>query len=773
MKNSSLLRLIAALGLCALIFTACSRDPNVRKQKYFESGQRYFAEAKYREAAIQFRNALQVDNTFAAAHYQLAQTYLKLQDGQHAYIEIGRTLELDPDNYKAHADMANLLTADYESTSNAVDLTNAKQHTDLLLAKRPNDPETHLAVANLLNAEKQYDQAIAEIQKAIALAPNRGDSYLSLAMLQTRAGQFDAAEASYKKAIDLNATAANPHVALAAFYQSRDRYAEAEQQVQSAISADPKNLDARAAMAKLYISEGKKKEAEALLQQVKRDFPKNSTGYRMLGDYYFAEGDYDKALGEYASLHDEHPKDAQVTKNYVQLLIIKSRLDDADKVNEALLSSSKVKDEDAMVFRGEIQLGRHKTSDAVQTFQSVVTTDPDMAMAHYQLGLALSELGQFDRAAGEWQQAIHLQPTMVDADRALAQLSLRNGDMPGVEQYAGEIIRLQPASADGYVLRSISLMARSRFAAAETDAQRAISMAPQAGAGYIAMGNLNFMQQKYSVAESWYEQALRHDPNSIDGMSGLTKIYLAQKQPDRAVARIKTQIAASPNNDGFYDLLGSVLFSKKDFQGAESALNQAVQLNKNNVDAYVKLGQTQTAMGELDKALATYKAGAAANPREALFYVLSGGVYERKHDLENAKSAYQTALQLKPDDPGASNNLAYVLLETNGSIDTALQLAQNARRGLPESPEAADTLGWALYQKGVYASAISMFQEAIKLGEKSKRAENPTYHYHLGLAYAKADKPALARQHLEHVLKLDPNYSGAADVKKELAQLKS
>jgi len=43
----------------------------------------------------------------------------------------------------------------------------------------------------------------------------------------------------------------------------------------------------------------------------------------------------------------------------------------------------------------------------------------------------------------------------------------------------------------------------------------------------------------------------------------------------------------------------------------------------------------------------------------------------------------------------------------------------------------------------------------------------------LGLAYQKTDQPGLARQQLERVLKIDPNYSGAADVKKQLAQLKS
>jgi tetratricopeptide (TPR) repeat protein len=85
----------------------------------------------------------------------------------------------------------------------------------------------------------------------------------------------------------------------------------------------------------------------------------------------------------------------------------------------------------------------------------------------------------------------------------------------------------------------------------------------------------------------------------------------------------------------------------------------------------------------------------------------------------------------------------------------------------------ADTLGWAFYQKGVYQSAISMFEEAIKLAARHKEPDNATYHYHLGLAYAKASQPALAIENFERVLKIDPNYSDAADVKKQLAQLKS
>jgi len=40
------------VSLIAVLLSACSLDPNARKQKYFRSGQDYFAKGKYQEAAL-------------------------------------------------------------------------------------------------------------------------------------------------------------------------------------------------------------------------------------------------------------------------------------------------------------------------------------------------------------------------------------------------------------------------------------------------------------------------------------------------------------------------------------------------------------------------------------------------------------------------------------------------------------------------------------------------------------------------------------------------
>ena len=84
------------LFVAVALLAGCHGDPNVRKQKYLESGKRYSAEGKYREAAIQFSNALKVDKNYPDAHYALAQAYVHLGQFSAAYGELARTVDLQP-----------------------------------------------------------------------------------------------------------------------------------------------------------------------------------------------------------------------------------------------------------------------------------------------------------------------------------------------------------------------------------------------------------------------------------------------------------------------------------------------------------------------------------------------------------------------------------------------------------------------------------------------------------------------------------------------------
>jgi tetratricopeptide (TPR) repeat protein len=105
------------------------------------------------------------------------------------------------------------------------------------------------------------------------------------------------------------------------------------------------------------------------------------------------------------------------------------------------------------------------------------------------------------------------------------------------------------------------------------------------------------------------------------------------------------------------------------------------------------------------------------------------------------------------------------MIEHGESVNVALTLAQTARRGLPNLPNSADTLGWAYYHNGAFSVAAPLFEDAVK-----KVPENLAYHYHLGLAYQKLNDLVRARTEFEKTINLDPKSALANEARRALSQ---
>ncbi len=770
MSRSVAFRLLLSCMLLASLLTGCTRDPNARKQKYFDSGEKYFAEGKYREAVIQYSNAVQIDPRFAQAHYQLAQSYLKLGDKQRAFNALSRTTDLDPNNYGAHTDLANLLSSVRRSdnTADPDALQKAKPHLDIIREKQPNSPETHEAWSNYYSAQNNLGAAMQEAQQAINLNPSRSESYLVMAILQDKSKFFDRAESNYKKAVEVDPKSMNARLLLGSHYQTLGQLAQAEEQFRNAITVDPKDAAPRAALEFVLLQQGKKDETEAFLKQTKKDLPDNAATYSLLGDFYVNTGDFDKGVAEYGTLYSDHPKDIHIKKNYIQLLILKNRFDEAAKLNNEILKS-RPNDVEGLIYKGQILLGKNDSAGAVESLQAAIHSDSDNSVAHYQLGLAYAQERNIGRAEQEWREAVRLQPSLTDAQLHLADLEFSRGETDATLQTAEQIISTRPYLPNGYILRAAVELQTQKLADAQHDAEEANKRAPQNPTPYIQLGTAQLAQKHYPEAEKFYQQALEKDPSSSAGLNGLMRTYIGQKEIDKAIAAANSQIAKSPNSN-LYDLLGTALYElKKDYPGAEAALRKAVELDKSNIDALQKLGKVQVLKGNTDQAIALYQQSIKDNPHEVGFYILAGELYESKQNWDQAKAMYQQALGISPDNPLASNNLAYVILEQGGNVDVAMNMAQTARRAMPNSGSFADTLGWAYYQKGVYQSAINQFQEALRLNDKNGSPDDAVVHYHLGLAYQKANQKALARQQLEKAVKLQPEN---ADARKALSELR-
>ncbi|MGB9491543.1 MAG: tetratricopeptide repeat protein, partial [Terriglobales bacterium] len=137
--TTSHFRYVAA-AICLLgVLTACS-NPQKAKLKYLESGQRYFEKGQYREAGIQFQNALHLDSHLATAHYRMALVDLKLGQWPDAYQELSTTIQNEPHNYAARLEMAKLMIFGHQ-------YPDAKEQLDLLVQKEPNNPDVYLTLA--------------------------------------------------------------------------------------------------------------------------------------------------------------------------------------------------------------------------------------------------------------------------------------------------------------------------------------------------------------------------------------------------------------------------------------------------------------------------------------------------------------------------------------------------------------------------------------------------------------------------------------------------
>src|SRR5438105_4065664 len=90
------LRALPVFFLALLVALAAScTSPEKAKAEHLRRGEEFLKERRWQEASIEFRNALQIDDNLAAAHWGLAQSYEQLGRGGEFVEELQRTVKLD------------------------------------------------------------------------------------------------------------------------------------------------------------------------------------------------------------------------------------------------------------------------------------------------------------------------------------------------------------------------------------------------------------------------------------------------------------------------------------------------------------------------------------------------------------------------------------------------------------------------------------------------------------------------------------------------------
>jgi Flp pilus assembly protein TadD len=732
------------LLLAAALVAGCSGNPKVLKEKYLESGKRYNAEGKYREAMIQFSNAIKIDKNFAAAHYELSQTYVRMGDFWEAYTELQHTVDLQPTNYTARLNLGNLLLAGNKPDQ-------AEVQANIVLKAQPNNPDVHALLSAIAVKHKDKVKALAEIHRALELDPKRAIFHENLALLLSGDPANSAlVEQELKTAAGLEKKSVNAQVLLSDFYMRQQRWPEAVQASQSAISADPKNIIARETLAQAYFEQGNRAAGEQVLRQASEDLSGNPQGVRLLADYYVASGQREKAKDEFARLAAKYPSDLALQEAYVRALLQTGDSATARTLVEDLLKKHS-KDPEVVALHAIVLIQQGNAGDAVNALQGAVRDSPQDAFLQFWLGKAALANGQSDLAERSFQEAIRLSPSNFEAQNALARIAAQRGDRGLLSTMADKMIATAPHLAAGYVWRAYVESRYNEEDKAEADLKTAIAMAPRDGEGYLALGKLRFGQKRYAEGDALVEQALKCDPDSVEALRLLVSYDLFMKQPDKALALINAQIEARPKNSGFYDLLAQYQVQNKKLPEAVASARKAIQINSRDPEAVMLYAQIEVMTGQTADAISVWQQWITAHPADAGAYSILGTLEDSSGNVSLAESYYRKALQIQSTQPIAANNLAYLMLEHGGDVDVALTLAQTARQALPDSPETADTLAWAYYHKGIYGFARDLLEDAVKTDPN-----DASMHYHLGMVYTKLQSKSDAETQLKRAISLQP-----------------
>ncbi len=155
-------------------------------------------------------------------------------------------------------------------------------------------------------------EAVPAYRELLQLEPNNAEAHLALGELLAAQKDFPGAEAELKQATTLDPKLAAGWAALTNVYLQEKKYADGESALRSYLQQDPANTSAHLQLARLLAAEGKSDEAVSEAQLGAKGGVPDAATARAIASIYYAAARYDDAAALYRQLVAQQPRDAEL-----------------------------------------------------------------------------------------------------------------------------------------------------------------------------------------------------------------------------------------------------------------------------------------------------------------------------------------------------------------------------------------------------------------------------------------------------------------------------
>jgi tetratricopeptide (TPR) repeat protein len=708
----------------AFATSGCGQVQEFRKGRHLKAAERYVSEKKYKEAAIEYRNALRLDPNDLETLKKLG---IALYDGGQlgaAFPALKRFHDQSPADSEAGLRLGTIYLM-----GRAPD--KAREIASAALEKEPRNLQALLLLAEAADSPELIEDAIRRLEENRAALGEPDRVSRALGVLYARKRDVPKAEEAFKAAVSSKPDSPEAHLALARLHLGKRELEAAEKEFKAAAELAPPGSFARLQLADFYLLTRRVDDAKRELQTITSEAPDAFPAWLRLAEMAFAEQRYDDAQQALDPVLKANPEDAT-----------------------------------GLLIQTRIYLAKRETDKAVEIATRLASKNPAMALAHHTLAMAQLQAGNPALALSAAKDAVARAPLYTDAVLLAAELEMQSGDtlaaINGLKSYTQQ----QHRDPRGWEALGLAYLRTKDPAMAIQAFARAGEAAPNSPRVPYLTGLALRVQGKKTEARREFERALAMAPRFVDPLTQLASMSFADNRPEEAISRIQRQAMLEPKAGEIQYLLGRAYQATKDTAQAEAALRKAAELNPNLSAAYVSLGQLYGISKEYDRSIEQLDKVLATNPEQPAALMMWSVAQQMKGEKAKAKDGYERLLKTNPRFAPAANNLAWMLAESGEDLPRALLLAQSARDAAPEDPQIADTFGWILYKQGAYPRAAAILKEAAE-----KLPDNPEVLYHLGLALAKIGDDDGARKALTQALAASDSFTGVAEARATLASL--
>ena len=794
---------LAAASLAAFLLLAACDSAEERAQGHYESAVELLAAGDVDRAIIELRNVFQLDRLHLPARKLYAATMLErgnLRDALGSYTLVS---EQDPNDLDSRIAIARI----------ASDTGNWEVFENNVIRARDLAPD-NLEV-RFLSEILEYRQAVidrdgpkrAEVAERIAgfreTFPD--DILLSRALIEENVFQQRYSTALEEIDAALEARPGLPdllqiRLALLAQLGQED---EVERQLTEMIAADPADQQSKEALIRWHISRGNPDRAEDILR----------------ADAYGAEASTEARVAYVAfvrQLHGDEAARAEITALVEQgrdvevLRSLRAGLDfDAGRRAEAIAELEDIiaTGEPGDVTRQvKVALARMLAlnGDAVasrQRVEEVLAEDATNVEALKMRASTLIEQDRPDDAILNLRTALDQAPRDPQVMTLLAGAYLRSGS----RELAGEMLSLAVEASNNAPEESLRyasfLMEASNFAVAERVLIDSLRLSPnnptiltELGRVYLGLedwarleqveGTLRRLETDETVAAAdalrvARLQAQERSDEALEVLEGLiqsqgtnagaeleiVRTHLRTGDVAAAESFVDGILGQNPQNPLMRYLKASIYASSDRSTEAEAIYEAMLADDPQQEIVWRSLYTLQTREGRFADARATLQRGLEAIPGAPNLQWALAGEYEREGNVDAAIAIYDDLYERNSDSIIVANNLAS-LISTYRTDEESLARAWNIARRLrgAERPEFQDTYGWIALRRGEIEDALDHLEPAA-----AALSNDPLVQFHLGMAYAKAERTEDAIRQLRRALDL----AGPADTRRQFDEARA